>query len=52
MHVVGNEAVAKWEGRGTLPNGTSVVFEGINHFTFNEHGKIAKLRGFFSPPGG
>lgn len=51
VHVVGNEAVAKWEGRGVTPDGTEVTFEGINVFTFNENGKIAKLRGFFSHPG-
>ncbi|CTQ50759.1 nuclear transport factor 2 family protein [Jannaschia donghaensis] len=51
VHVVGNEAVAKWQGRGTTPDGVEITFEGINHFTFNEDGQITLLRGFFSPPG-
>lgn len=51
VHVVGNEAVAKWQGRGTTPDGVEVTFEGINHFTFNEDGQITLLRGFFTPPG-
>lgn len=51
VHVVGNEAVAKWEGRGTTPDGTEITFDGINHFTFNEDGQITLLRGFFAPPG-
>ncbi|MEO1237151.1 MAG: nuclear transport factor 2 family protein, partial [Planctomycetota bacterium] len=52
VHAVGHEAVAKWEGRGVTTDGTEVTFEGINHFTFNAEGKIQKLRGFFTPPGG
>ncbi len=51
VHVVGNEAVAKWEGRGTTSDGVEITFDGINHFTFNEDGQITLLRGFFSPPG-
>lgn len=51
VHVVGNEAVAKWEGRGVTKDGTPIIFEGINHFTFSKQGKITKLRGFFTPPG-
>lgn len=51
VHVVGNEAVAKWQGRGVTPDGVEVSFDGINHFTFNEDGQITLLRGFFSPPG-
>lgn len=35
VHVVGNEAVAKWEGRGTTERGEEVRFEGINAFVFN-----------------
>ena len=51
VHVVGNEAVAKWEGRGTTPDGVEITFDGINHFTFNADGQITLLRGFFAPPG-
>lgn len=51
VHVVSNEAVAKWQGRGVTPDGLEVSFHGINHFTFNEDGQITTLRGFFSPPG-
>ncbi|GFE64527.1 nuclear transport factor 2 family protein [Litoreibacter roseus] len=51
VHVVGLEAVAKWQGRGVTPDGTEVTFDGINHFTFNEDGQIVLLRGFFQPPG-
>ncbi|MEM8795757.1 MAG: nuclear transport factor 2 family protein [Pseudomonadota bacterium] len=51
VHVVGNEAVAKWTARGVTQDGQTVSFDGINHFTFDEDGKITLLRGFFSPPG-
>ncbi len=51
VHVVGNEAVAKWQGRGITTDGAEVTFDGINHFTFNEDGQITLLRGFFAPPG-
>ncbi|MFQ6550585.1 nuclear transport factor 2 family protein [Aestuariibius sp. 2305UL40-4] len=51
VHVVGNEAVAKWQGRGTTLDGVEITFDGINHFTFNEEGQITLLRGFFAPPG-
>lgn len=51
VHVVGNEAVAKWQGRGTTPDGVEITFDGINHFSFNEDGQITLLRGFFAPPG-
>ena len=51
VHVVGNEAVARWQGRGMTKEGHEVTFDGINLFTFNNDGKITNLRGFFSPPG-
>lgn len=51
VHVVGLEAVARWHGRGITLDGQEVAFEGINHFTFNDEGKITLLRGFFAPPG-
>lgn len=51
VHVVGLEAVARWQGRGTTHDGSEVTFEGINHFTFDADGRIALLRGFFAPPG-
>lgn len=51
VHVVGNEAVAKWQGRGITPDGAEITFDGINHFTFNENAQITLLRGFFVPPG-
>ncbi|MEM7626505.1 MAG: nuclear transport factor 2 family protein [Planctomycetota bacterium] len=51
IHAVGLEAVAKWEGRGITTDGVEVAFEGINHFTFDENGRVRKLRGFFTPPG-
>ena len=51
VHVVGDEAVAKWEGRGITHEGEEVTFEGINIFTFGPDGKVTKLRGFFAPPG-
>lgn len=52
VHVVGREAVAHWEGRGTTPDGQEVAFEGVNLFTFDDEGRITELRGFFAPPGG
>ena len=52
VHVVGLEAVARWQGRGIAKTGERVTFEGINHFTFAEDGKIKELRGFFAPPAG
>ena len=51
VHVVGNEAVVKWQGRGTTSDGAEITFDGINHFTFNEDGQITLLRGFFALPG-
>ena len=51
VHVAGNEAVAKWQGRGITPDGAEITFDGINHFTFNKDGQITLLRGFFAPPG-
>ncbi|MEM9797876.1 MAG: nuclear transport factor 2 family protein [Pseudomonadota bacterium] len=51
VHVSGLEAVARWEGRGTTPDGTEVTFQGINLFTFDSDGRITELRGFFAPPG-
>ena len=49
VQVHGNEAMAYWTGRGTQKDGTRVVFEGINHFTFSPDGKIKQLRGFWDP---
>lgn len=51
VHVVGREAVAHWQGRGTTPDGQEVTFEGVNLFTFDDEGRITELRGFFAPPG-
>jgi steroid Delta-isomerase len=45
----GNEAMAYWTGRGTQKDGACVVFEGINHFTFDADRKITQLRGFWNP---
>lgn len=49
VSVHGNEAMAHWTGRGTQKDGTRVIFEGINHFTFGPDGKIKQLRGFWDP---
>ena len=51
VQVHGDEAMAYWTGRGTQKDGTRVVFEGINHFTFSPDGKITVLRGFWDPTG-
>ncbi|MEL6686630.1 MAG: nuclear transport factor 2 family protein [Pseudomonadota bacterium] len=51
VHVVGNEAVARWTGRGRTHDGQDVQFDGINYFEFNDAGEIVLLRGFFTPPG-
>ena len=51
VHVVGNEAVARWRGEGTTLDEQDLSFEGINVFEFDDAGKIRNLRGFFQPPG-
>ncbi|WP_369880503.1 nuclear transport factor 2 family protein [Erythrobacter sp. KY5] len=48
---MGNEAVAKWQGRGITKDGHEVTLDGVNLFTLNNDGKISELRAFFSPPG-
>ena len=49
VRVVGNEAAARWTGKGTTKEGKQVRFEGINIFEFNRDGKIVKLKGYWSP---
>jgi steroid Delta-isomerase len=49
VEVNGDEAVAYWVGRGIQKDGERVQFEGINHFRFDEDGKIVHLRGFWNP---
>ena len=49
VHVVGNEAAARWTGRGLTKEGKRVRFEGINVFEFNNEGQIINLKGYWSP---
>lgn len=49
VHVVGNEAAARWTGRALTKEGKKVHFEGINVFQFNNEGKIIHLKGYWSP---
>ena len=49
VHVVGDEAAARWTGRGTTKEGKQVSFEGINVFKFNHEGQIVNLKGYWSP---
>jgi steroid Delta-isomerase len=49
VSVVGNQAVAKWEGKGVTADGKTVVFHGVNHFTFSPDGKISRLVGYWDP---
>ena len=44
VHVVGNEAAARWTGKGVTKEGQRVRFEGINIFEFNDEGKIVNLK--------
>ena len=45
VHAVGNEAAARWTGKGITKEGKQVRFEGINIFEFNR-GYIVKLKGY------
>jgi steroid Delta-isomerase len=49
VEINGDEAVAYWEASGKRKDGKTVRFEGINHFRFDESGKIVLLRGFWNP---
>ena len=49
VHVVGNEAAARWTGRGLTKEGKPIRFEGINIFEFDEEGKIVNLKGYWNP---
>lgn len=49
VHVVGNEAAARWTGKGLTKEGKQVRFEGINVFEFNNDGQITNLKGYWSP---
>ncbi len=49
VHVVGNEAAARWTGKGLTKEGKQVRFEGINVFEFNNDGQIINLKGYWSP---
>ena len=48
VHVVGNEAAARWTGRGTTKDGKQVRFEGISVFKFDREGKITNLKGYWN----
>ena len=49
VHVVANEAAARWTGKGTTKEGKQITFEGINIFKFNDEGQIVNLKGYWSP---
>ena len=49
VHVVGNEAAARWTGKAVTKEGKRVRFEGINIFKFDEEGKIINLKGYGRP---
>ena len=49
VHVVGNEAAARWTGKGITKEGKQVRFEGINVFEFNNDGQIVNLKGYWNP---
>jgi len=49
VHVVGNEAAARWTGKGLTKEGKQVRFEGINIFEFNSDGQIVNLKGYWNP---
>ena len=49
VHVIGNEAAARWTGRGLTKEGKQVRFEGINIFKFDDGGQITDLKGYWSP---
>ena len=48
VHVVGNEAAARWTRKGITKEGKQARFEGINLFEFNRDGQIVKLKGYWS----
>lgn len=45
----GAEAAVKWTGYGVGKSGRDVTFEGIDVFTFNEGGKITRLKSYWDP---
>ena len=49
VHVIGNEAAARWTGRGLTKEGKQIRFEGINVFEFDGNGKIINLKGYWNP---
>ncbi len=49
VHVINNQAAARWRGKGLTKEGKQVGFGGINIFTFNSDGKITNLKGYWSP---
>lgn len=49
VHVVGDEAAARWRGKAITKEGKKVRFEGINVFKFNSEGEIISLKGYWSP---
>ncbi len=49
VHVVENEAAARWTGKGLTKEGKQVRFEGINVFKFDRQGKIISLKGYGRP---
>ncbi len=49
MFVAGNEAAIKYTASGQGKNGRLVVFEGINVYEVNNHGKIQTIRAYWHP---
>lgn len=48
VFVVGRQAAVKWTGRGIGPRGNAYMFEGIDVFDFDAHGKIARLHAYWN----
>lgn len=50
-HVRGGEAAVRWEANGTSAGGNEISFGGINTFTVDENGKIARLDAYWDLEG-
>jgi len=47
--IAGDRAAVKWTVNGTMANGRSVTFEGIDVFELGPDGKIQRLWGYWDP---
>ncbi|MFN2115916.1 MAG: nuclear transport factor 2 family protein [Anaerolineae bacterium] len=51
VHVRGDRAAVKWSASGTSATGKDIDFEGIDVLEVDDHGRIARLEGFWDLEG-